>query len=106
MLEQNYTQKLEYSPAIVNNEQKNGNNIFLLVNEKSLSSGEIQEKICQPIAKSGIQNDCLFMLPGVSMTPNLSSDVVVANCEQKLTDNQGLASSAEGSGMEVMVFDI
>jgi hypothetical protein len=46
------------------------------------------------------------MFSGVSMTPNLSSDVVVVNGEQKLTDNQGLASSAEGSGMEVMVFDI
>jgi len=66
MLEQNYTQKLKYSLAIVNNEQKNGNNIFLLVNEKSLSSGEIQEKICQPIAKMAYKTivfSCFLVSP-------------------------------------------
>jgi hypothetical protein len=46
--EQNSTQILEYPPAIVNNEQKKDEkNIFLLANEKSLSSDGIQEKTCQ-----------------------------------------------------------
>ena len=54
---------LEYSPAIVNNEQeKDEKNIFLHVNEKNLSSGEIQEKMCQQISKSRIQTDCLWCL--------------------------------------------
>jgi hypothetical protein len=42
MREQNCTQILEYPPAIVSNEQKkDGKNIFLLANGKTLSSGEI-----------------------------------------------------------------
>jgi hypothetical protein len=46
--EQNSTQILEYPPTIVNNEQKKDEkNIFLLANEKSLSSDGIQEKTCQ-----------------------------------------------------------
>ena len=46
--EQNYTQNLEYPPAIVNNEQKkDGKNIFLQANGKNLFSGEIPEKLCR-----------------------------------------------------------
>jgi hypothetical protein len=46
--EQNYTQNLEYPPAIVSNEQKkDGNNIFLSANEQNLSYDEIQVKQCQ-----------------------------------------------------------
>jgi hypothetical protein len=68
------------------------NNIFLIVNEKNLSSGEIQEKKCQPIAKTRVQTDCLLISSDVSTTLNLSSDVVVVNGEQKPIDNKGLAS--------------
>ena len=59
--EQNYTHNLEYPPAVVNNEpEKDGKNIFLQVNGKNLSSGEIQEKVCQEIAKSRIQTGLSF----------------------------------------------
>ena len=91
--EQNYTKNLEYPLAIVNNEQKkDAKNIFLLSNGKSLSSGEIQEKMCQEITKSRIQPDCLLVSSDVFTTPNLSSDAIVNTDEQKPDDNPGLAS--------------
>ena len=91
--EQNCTQILESPPAIASNEQKKDEkNNFLLANEKNVSSGEIQEKKCQPITKNRIQTDCLLMSSGVFSTPDLSSDAIVTNGEQKPDDNQGLAS--------------
>jgi hypothetical protein len=50
--------------------------------EKTLSSDEIQEKICQPIAESRIQVNCLLM----------SSDAIVNIDEQKSADDPGLVS--------------
>jgi hypothetical protein len=91
--EQNCTQILEYSPAIVGNEQqKDGGNIFFHVNEKNLSSAKIQEKMCQQTTKSGIQDDYPLVSTGISTTPNLSSDTIVTSDEQILADNTGLAS--------------
>ncbi len=85
--EQNYNQILEYSPAIVDNEQKkDGGNMFLHVNGKNLSSDEIQEKRCQEISKSRIQTDCLLVSSGVFTTSNLSSDAIVNIHEQKPDD--------------------
>jgi hypothetical protein len=55
-------------------------------------SGEIQEKICQKIVKSGIQLDCILMYSDVFTTPDVSSDAIVTNGEQKPTENTGLAS--------------
>ena len=84
-------------PAIVNSEQKNDEkNIFLQVNEKNLSSGEIQEKICQKIAKSRIQTSRLLVSTDVSRTLNLSSDAIVTSGEQKPANNTGLASFLRG----------
>jgi DNA primase catalytic core len=91
--EQNSTQNLEYPPAIVNNEQKkDGKNIFFLANGKNVSSDEIQGKMCQQIAESRIQTDCLLMSSDVFSTPNLSSDAIVTICEQKPTYSTGVAS--------------
>jgi hypothetical protein len=91
--EQNYTKNLDYPPAIVSNEQKkDGKNFFLHVNEKNVSSGEIQEKTCQLIAESRIQTDCLFVSSDVFSTPYLSSESIVNTDEQKSVDDQGLAS--------------
>ena len=91
--EQNSTQILEYPPAIVNNEQKkDGKNNFLLVNEKNVSSDEIQEKMCQEIAKSRIQHDCRLVSSDVFSAPILSFDAIVNTDEQNSADNQGLAS--------------
>ena len=67
-------------------------NIFLLVNEKNLSSDEIQEKTCQLIAKSRIHHDCLLMSSDVFSTQILSSDAIANTDEQNSADNQGLAS--------------
>ena len=76
---------LEYSPAIVNNEQeKDEKNIFLLSNGKSLSSGEMQEKMCLQLSKSRIQTD---MSSDVFTTPNLSSEAIV-----NTDDNSDLVS--------------
>jgi hypothetical protein len=91
--EQNSTQILEYPPAIVNNEQKKDEkNIFLLANEKNVSSDEIQEKICQQIAKNEIQAVCLLISSDVSTTPYLSSEAIVNIDELNPTANTGLAS--------------
>ena len=60
--------------------------------KEMLSSGEIQEKMSQTIAKSRIQPDCLLVSSDVFSTPDLSSDVIVTNGEQKSVDNTGLAS--------------
>ena len=57
-----------------------------------MSSDEIQEKTCQLIAKSRIHPDCLLMSSDVFRTPDLSSESIVPCDEQKLVDNQGLAS--------------
>ncbi len=57
-----------------------------------MSSGEIKEKMCQKIAKSRIQMDCLLVSFDVFTTPNLSSDAIVNTDEQKPDDNPGLAS--------------
>jgi hypothetical protein len=65
---------------------------FLLSNGKSLSSGKIQEKVCQKIAKSRIQEDCPFVSTDVSPTPNLSSDTIVTSGEQKPDDYSDLTS--------------
>jgi hypothetical protein len=48
--------------------------------------------MCQQIVESRIQTDCLLMSSDVFCTPKLSSDAIVTNGEQKLVDNQGLAS--------------
>ena len=80
-------------PKIQSNEQKKDEkNIFLHVNEKNVSSGEIQEKMCQQIAESRIQPDCLLVSSDVFSTPILSSDAIVNTDEQNSADNQGLAS--------------
>jgi hypothetical protein len=57
-----------------------------------VSSGEIQEKICQQILETRIQTDCLLVSSDVFSTPNLSSGAIVTVCEQKPTHNTGLAS--------------
>jgi flagellar capping protein FliD len=57
-----------------------------------VSSGEIQEKMCQQIAESRIQPDCLLVSSDVFSTPILSSDAIVNTDEQNSADNQGLAS--------------
>jgi len=91
--EQNYTQLLEYPPAIVNNEhKKDEKNIFLIVNGKNVSSGEIQEKKCQQIAESRIQTDCRLVSSDVFSTPSLSSESIVNSDDQTPADNPGLAS--------------
>ncbi len=53
--------------------------------------GEIPEKLCQEIAKSRIQTDCLLVSSAVFSTPYLSSEAIVTSGEQKPADNQGLA---------------
>jgi len=91
--DQNYTQNVEYPPAVVNNEQKKDEkNIFLLSHGKSLSSGEIHEKMCQSISKSRIQMDCLLVSSDVSTTQYLSSEPIVTSDEQKPADNPDAVS--------------
>ena len=97
-----------------NEQKKDEKNIFLLVNEKNVSSDEIKEKTCQLMAKSRIQTDCLLMSSGVFSTPNLSSDAIVNIDEQNPTANTGLASQlrselnklANSRGFNGMVGDI
>jgi hypothetical protein len=80
-------------PKIQSNEQKKDEkNIFLHVNQKSMSSDEIHEKMCQQIAESRIQTDCLLMSSDVFSTKILSSDAIVNTDEQNFADDQGLAS--------------
>ena len=77
----------------MNNEQKKDeNNIFLVVNEKNMSSDEIQEKMCQKIAESRIQTDCLLMSPNVFSTPDLSYESIVDTDEQKPADDPDIVS--------------
>jgi hypothetical protein len=57
-----------------------------------VSSGEIQEKKCQQISEIRRQPVCLLMSSDVFSTPDLSSDAIVTICEQKPTENIGLAS--------------
>jgi hypothetical protein len=48
--------------------------------------------MCQQIAESRIQPDCLLMSSDVFTTPYLSSEAIVNIDEQKPTENTGLAS--------------
>ena len=48
--------------------------------------------MCQKIAESRIQTDCLLMSPNAFSTPDLSSESIVNTYEQKSDDNLGLAS--------------
>ena len=57
-----------------------------------MSSGEIKEIKCQKIAKSRIQPDSLLMSSDVFSTPDLSSDAIVTNGEEKLTDDPDIVS--------------
>jgi hypothetical protein len=91
--EQDCTQILEYPPAIVSNEQKKDvKNNFLLVNEKNVSSDEIQEKMRKQMAESRRQMDCLLMSSDVFCTPDLSSGAIVTNGDQKSVDNADIVS--------------
>ena len=85
--EQNYDQILEYPPAIVDNEQeKDGENISLHVNEKNLSSGKIEEKNWSRDSEKQNTRRCPLMSTDVSPTPNLSSDTIITSGKQKPDD--------------------
>ncbi len=62
-----------------------------------------KKKMCQPIAKSRIQVDCLLMTSDVLTVLILSFDAIVTSGEQKPINNQSLASVVKRWGMEVMI---